>query len=155
MNKTNNEKNQKRVYLAGKMTGIENLNYPAFTAAAAELRAKNYFVFSPHENDARYNIDPSKPISRDIRKKLILDDLTFILAGGCDEVWVLPNWRGSLGVAAEIATARSCHIPVKFIRANKRGANEHATKEKERRRSNSGNLFPTPISDRLRERSRV
>jgi hypothetical protein len=139
-------KNQKRAYLAGKMTGIDQLNYPAFTAAAAELRAKNYFVFSPHENDARYNIDPSKPISPEMRKKLILDDLTFILAGGCDEVWVLPHWRGSLGVAAEIATAKSCNIPVRFMRANKRGVKKHATK-KEKRGRNSRDLFAASIPD--------
>jgi hypothetical protein len=88
------------------------------------------------------------------RRCIDLDDLTFILTD-CDEVWVLPNWRGSLGVAAEIATAKSCNIPVKFMRANRKGANKHATKEKERRGKHDFDVLATPISDRLRERSRV
>jgi hypothetical protein len=146
---------QKRVYLAGKMTGLPLLNYPAFTAAAARIRAKNYFCFSPHENDARYNIDPSKPISLEMRKKLILDDLTFILTD-CDEVWVLPHWRGSLGVAAEIATAKSCNIPVKFMRAKRKGVNNHAAKKETRRRKrHDRDLRTTSVPDRFRERPRI
>jgi hypothetical protein len=61
--------------------------------AAKELRELGHFVFSPHENDARYGVDPTKPVSPEMRKKLIRDDLDFICTA-CDEVWVFPNWRG-------------------------------------------------------------
>lgn len=40
-----------RVYLAGPMRGVPHFNFPAFHAAAAELRARGYVVFSPAEAD--------------------------------------------------------------------------------------------------------
>jgi hypothetical protein len=38
-----------RVYLAGPMTGIDALNFPAFHKAAASLRASGYEVVNPAE----------------------------------------------------------------------------------------------------------
>lgn len=37
------------VYIAGPMSGKKDYNYPAFEAAAAEIRAAGYNVISPHE----------------------------------------------------------------------------------------------------------
>ena len=44
-----------RLYLAGPMTGIEDLNFPAFHAEAARLRALGYTVINP----AEINADPN------------------------------------------------------------------------------------------------
>ena len=46
-----------RVYIAGPMSGIENSNFPAFHAAAAELRALGHEVVNP----AELNPDPDSP----------------------------------------------------------------------------------------------
>ena len=40
----------KRVYIAGKMTGLPDFNYPAFNAEAARLRAMGFDVLNPAEN---------------------------------------------------------------------------------------------------------
>ena len=39
----------KRIYLSGAMTGYPDLNFPAFNAAARELRAKGFDVANPAE----------------------------------------------------------------------------------------------------------
>ena len=44
-----------RLYLAGPMTGLPELNFPAFHAEAARLRALGYEVVNP----AEINVDPA------------------------------------------------------------------------------------------------
>lgn len=46
----------RRVYLSGPMTGLPDLNFPAFHAAAAQLRAQGLEVVNP----AEINVDASK-----------------------------------------------------------------------------------------------
>src|SRR5580658_9414091 len=40
------------IYISGPMSGIEDHNFPAFNAAAADLRARGYEVLNPAENDS-------------------------------------------------------------------------------------------------------
>lgn len=46
------------IYLCGPMTGLPEYNYPAFHAAAAELRAQGWRVVNPAEN-AEPTADPT------------------------------------------------------------------------------------------------
>lgn len=47
----------RRIYDSGPMTGLPGLNFPAFDAAAKQLRAAGYDVVNP----AELNPDPAKP----------------------------------------------------------------------------------------------
>lgn len=90
-----------RLYIAGPMTGITDLNFPAFHAAAALLRARGYEVVNP----AEINVDPKAGWDACIRKdiKELVD---------CDGVVMLPNWMESRGATLEHHIASSLGMRV-------------------------------------------
>lgn len=91
-----------KVYLAGPMRGIPDLNFPAFHAAAKHLRSHGHDVFSPAENDIEKGY-VGKPVD-EIKRDCIMDDLTYI-ARHADAVALLPGYQASKGVAVEVALA--------------------------------------------------
>lgn len=50
-NVTNAHDGPRRLYLAGPMSGVEELNYPAFNRVAAVLRHSGFVVLNPAETD--------------------------------------------------------------------------------------------------------
>lgn len=80
----------KRIYIAGPMTGLPELNFPAFHAAAAALRAQGHHV----ENPAEINAGP---------KAQWLDCMRMDIARlvTCDAVYLLPGWEKSRGAKVE------------------------------------------------------
>lgn len=111
-----------KVYIAGPMTGIPQFNYPAFDAAAADLRERGYEVVSPAEMDdveAR-NAALASPdgdlanfafstghtwgdlLARDV--KLVADIV--------DGVVCLDGWQKSRGAQLETFVARLCKKPI-------------------------------------------
>jgi hypothetical protein len=112
-----------RIYLAGPMRGIANFNFPAFHAAAAELRAQGHTVFSPAEKDIeRHATDISadnltgdeaeaaRKHGFDLRVAL-REDLEWICRHA-DAVALLPGWSSSKGTRAEKATAEALNLQV-------------------------------------------
>lgn len=91
----------KRIYVAGPMTGLPHLNFPAFHAAAAELRAAGHHV----ENPAEINADPNAAWSDCMRA-----DIARLVT--CDAVHVLPGWENSRGASLEVHIARALGIEV-------------------------------------------
>lgn len=89
-----------RLYLAGRMSGLLENNYPAFHAAAAELRAAGYEVLNPAETD----LPPDTPW------------LAFMAAGvtqlaTCDGIALLPGWQDSKGARIEYHLAKHAGLP--------------------------------------------
>lgn len=85
---------KQRLYVAGPMTGLPDLNFPAFHRAAAQLRALGYQVVNP----AEINTDPAA------------DWLTCMRAGikqlvDVDAIVMLPGWERSKGATLEHAIA--------------------------------------------------
>jgi len=79
-----------RVYIAGPMSGIENLNYPEFNRAAAQLRDLGYHVENPAEN-------PAPPCgSWEGYMRLAIAQLV-----KCEEIHLLRGWSNSRGANIE------------------------------------------------------
>ena len=84
----------KRIYLSGPMTGLPELNFPAFNAEAARLRALGFEVVNP----ADLNPDPDTGWHECMR-----NDLKALL--DCDALALLDGWQRSTGAHLEIHVA--------------------------------------------------
>lgn len=93
----------KSVYLAGKMRGVPQFNFPAFDAAAKDLRERGYSVFSPADRDRLDGFDPEKDEAKDLSYYMAIDLPEVCKA---DLMVVLPGWETSEGVSIEMAVAR-------------------------------------------------
>lgn len=80
-----------RLYIAGPMTGLPLLNFPAFHAAAAELRAAGYEVENPAEN-------PQPPCGG---TWLGYMRMAVAQVATVDAVVLLPGWENSKGARVE------------------------------------------------------
>lgn len=79
-----------RIYLAGPMSGLPELNYPEFNRAAAALRELGYQVENPAENPA-----PACG-SWEGYMRLAIAQLV-----RCDEIHLLRGWSKSRGARIE------------------------------------------------------
>ncbi len=95
-----------RTYLAGPMTGIPDLNFPAFHRAAASLRASGYEVINP----AEINPDPSMTWEDAIRA-----DIPQLLT--CEAIALLPGWENSRGARLEARIAHDLDMRQIFLTA--------------------------------------
>jgi hypothetical protein len=103
------------------MTGYPEFNFPAFHAAAADLRRQGHEVVNPAEAD--YNPEPGSEgwatgeNVQQSREWYLRRSLLLMLAKGCDGVVLLPGWRESKGarleahVAAELGWATFEYTP--------------------------------------------
>lgn len=94
-----------RIYVAGPMTGIPELNFPAFHAAAAALRAEGHHV----ENPAEINADPAAQWLDCMRM-----DIARLVT--CDAVYMLPGWQNSRGALVEHTLATGLGLQVLHAR---------------------------------------
>lgn len=85
-----------RWYIAGPMTGIEALNFPAFHAEAARLRALGYEVVNP----AEINVDPNEGWAACLKR-----DIAQLVT--CDGIALLPGWQRSRGAKLEWFIAKA------------------------------------------------
>lgn len=81
---------KQRVYIAGPMTGIPELNFPAFHRAASSLRESGYTVINP----AEINPDPNAKWEACMR-----EDIAQLVT--CDAIALLPGWQKSRGASLE------------------------------------------------------
>lgn len=97
--------NKRRIYLAGPMTGYDEHNYPAFRAAAADLRGQGHYVYSPHEH-----YGPEEYGAAVLRQAFA--DYAVFICGSADTIVLLPGWGESRGAKVEHALAMICGLDV-------------------------------------------
>ena len=85
-----------RIYLAGPMRRIKDLNFPAFDAAKKKLQAQGYEVISPADLDRKGGATTNLGYAK--------RDTAAILT--CDAIYLLKDWEMSVGAAAEYFLAR-------------------------------------------------
>lgn len=90
-----------KLYISGPMTGLPDLNKPAFHAEAARLRAMGFEI----ENPADVDLGPDATWLDYMR-----GDLNLLL--NCDGVVLLPDWVKSRGASVEHGLARSLGLQV-------------------------------------------
>lgn len=83
-----------RCYIAGPMTGIQDLNFPAFHRAAASLCGQGFDVVNP----AEINADPNAAWNQCMR-----EDIAQLVT--CDQIALLPGWERSRGATIEARLA--------------------------------------------------
>jgi hypothetical protein len=90
-----------KVYLSGPMSNMPDLNFPAFHAAAAELRARGYEVVNPAEINPDSAMAWADCMRADI--KALCD---------CDALVLLPNWQRSKGAHIELNLAHRLEMQI-------------------------------------------
>lgn len=88
------------VYLSGPMTGLPDLNFPAFHAAADKLRSQGVQVVNPAELD-----HPSDATWPDYMRRDIAELVR------CDWIALLPGWENSKGAHLEYTIATKLGMP--------------------------------------------
>ena len=101
-----------RIYIAGPMRGLPDFNFPAFHAAAAELRALGHTVFNPAEADTADGFDPRRDEPLPMAHYMARDLPEVCRA---DMVVLLFGWSVSKGAKLEAYVARACGIPVRSL----------------------------------------
>lgn len=92
----------KRIYISGPMTGLPGLNFGAFHAAAAQLRAIGYDVVNPAEKQSESeDLSWEEYLRQDLRQMLT-----------CDTIALLPGWEASKGAHLELHVAHRVGMTV-------------------------------------------
>lgn len=99
---------QLRIYLSGPMTGLPDLNYPAFVAATTQLRSRGHEVYNPAEWEDENNFGKFNHL-------LAFDDYCRYIVRDADVVLVLPGWDISAGALGETGVARAVRKPVRTL----------------------------------------
>lgn len=104
-------------YLAGPMTGYPQFNFPAFDAAAYELRRRGKVILSPAEMDdeddrekALASLDGAHGATNHDWADYLVRDLMIVV--GVDGVVTIPGWEDSSGAQLETFVALMLGKPV-------------------------------------------
>ena len=92
-----------RVYLAGPMTGIAELNFPAFNQEAERLRAEGLQVLNPADHGIVDGADWTDYLRHDIAG-----------LASCERIHLLRGWTKSKGACLEMTIAKALGMTVTY-----------------------------------------
>lgn len=90
-----------KVYISGPMTGLPDLNFPAFHDASRRLRDRGHAVANPAEISLQVSGDWHDYLRADI--KALCD---------CEAIALLPGWEKSAGAHLELHVAHRLGLAV-------------------------------------------
>lgn len=93
----------RRIYISGKMTGVENNNYPAFFEAERLLKSLGYDTFNPANINGESDWNWQDYMKECI--KLIPD---------CTHIYLLKGWETSRGASMELFIANTLGLEVMY-----------------------------------------
>lgn len=99
-----------KLYIAGKMTGLPEFNFPAFFAAEKQLNDSGTETVNPARHDVENGLDVTgltgneNPEGFDLKAALLWD---LQQVADVDGIYLLDGWETSKGAAAELALARA------------------------------------------------
>ena len=91
----------KTIYVSGPMTGLPELNFPAFHAAAKMLRDQGHQVRNPAEVGEEPGLQWEDYMRKDLR-----------LLCECDTIYLLPGWEKRKGAHLELHIAHRLGMEV-------------------------------------------
>lgn len=89
------------VYLSGPMTGYADFNFPAFNAAASDLRAKGFKVINPADHGV---VEGAEWVD------YLRTDLAHLTE--CERIHLLPGWSKSKGAQLELQVAQKLSLKI-------------------------------------------
>ena len=92
-----------RVYLAGPMTGLPELNFPAFTQEAERLRDEGLQVLNPADHGIVDGADWADYLRHDIAG-----------LASCERIHLLRGWTKSKGACLEMTIAKALGMAVTY-----------------------------------------
>lgn len=92
------------IYVSGPITGMENLNRPAFSHISNQLQQKGYTPVNPLDF---FTDEEQKVLTWDMAMR---SDVKHLLP--CGACIMLPGWQNSAGATFEFITAKLFNIPV-------------------------------------------
>jgi hypothetical protein len=93
-----------KAYLAGPMSSLPELNFPAFHREAAYLRSLGHEIVNP----AEINTDPNAKWADCMR-----EDITALV--WCEGIFMMPGWERSKGASLEHHIAQSLGMKVVYL----------------------------------------
>jgi hypothetical protein len=93
---------QKRMYISGPMTGIDQWNFPLFWEAEGYWQEMGWEVFNPANN---FDSETGHP-----RKEYLRIDFAQVIES--DALCALPHWNRSRGATMEVAIAHELELPI-------------------------------------------
>ena len=99
-----------RIYIAGPMSGVKDFNYPAFNAAANELRALGHDVLNPADLETLNFSGKPQEWQWYMRHAIAM-------VARADGVALLPGWRASKGATLEYRVATALTLDIRNLDA--------------------------------------
>lgn len=119
------EKESRKIYISGPMTGLPGFNFAAFDAAESALEERGWHVVSPANSSRKNGVTADSVVEGPWLRQIQEQDLSDLLS--CKAIYMLKGWRKSKGASAEFHVATWLGLEIQYEEGAE--AVEHAPAE--------------------------